>query len=70
MMADNMYRVERESDLHGFLAAGNLRIDCLGEIRDMGVCAQYNHLLNKFPGDQVFLDEEKRISFLDGYIYN
>ena len=23
MMADNMYRVERESDLHGFLAAGN-----------------------------------------------
>ena len=29
MMADNMYRVERESDLHGFLAAGNLRIDCL-----------------------------------------
>ena len=70
MMADNMYRVERESDLHGFLAAGNLRIDCLGEIRDMGVCAQYNHLLNKFPGDQVFVDEEKRISFLDGYIYN
>ena len=51
MMADNMYRVERESDLHGFLAAGNLRIDCLGEIRDMGVCAQYNHLLYKFSGD-------------------
>ena len=56
--------------VRGFLAAGNMNIECLGETVDLGHCRQYNHLLNKFPKDQVFLDEEAQISFLDGYIYN
>lgn len=56
--------------VHGFLAAGNLNIECLGETVDLGHYRQYNHLLNKFPKDQVFLDEKTQISFLDGYIYN
>ncbi len=56
--------------VHGFLAAGNMNIECLGETVDLGQCRQYNHLLNRFPKDQVFLDEEDQISFLDGYVYN
>lgn len=56
--------------VHGFLAAGNMNIECLGEIVDLGHCKQYNNLLNKFPKDQVFLEEEAQISFLDGYVYN
>ncbi len=56
--------------MHGFLAAGNINIECLGQHTDMGQCRQYNHLLNKFPKDQVFLDEGEQISFLDGYVYN
>lgn len=56
--------------MHGFLAAGNMNIECLGQYTDMGQCKQYNHLLNKFPKDQVFLDEEEQISFLDGYVHN
>ncbi len=56
--------------MHGFLAAGNMDIECLGQYTDMGQCKQYNHLLNKFPKDQVFLDEEGQISFLDGYVHN
>ncbi|MDE7247756.1 MAG: hypothetical protein K2N43_07700 [Lachnospiraceae bacterium] len=55
---------------YGFLAAGNLNIECLGEICRMGDCSQYNHLLNKFPDDQVFLEKDGRICFLNGYIYN
>lgn len=55
---------------YGFLAAGNLNIACLGEVRHMGECSQYNHLLNKFPDDQIFLEEDGKICFLDGYIYN
>ena len=55
---------------YGFLAAGNLNIECLGEICRMGDCSQYNHLLNKFPDDQVFLEQDGRICFLNGYIYN
>lgn len=56
--------------VHGFLAAGNMNIECLGETVDMGHYRQYNHLLNEFPKDQVFVDEKEQISFLDGYIYN
>lgn len=55
---------------YGFLAAGNLNIECLGQYVDMGQCQQYSQLLNKFPKDQVFLGEEEQISFLDGYIHN
>lgn len=56
--------------MYGWLAAGNLNIQCLGDYIDMGECKQFNHLLNKFPKDQVFLKEDDRITFLDGYIYN
>ena len=56
--------------VHGFLAAGNMNIECLGEIVDLGHCKQYNNLLNKFPKDQVFLEGETQISFLDGYVFN
>lgn len=54
----------------GFLAAGNLNIACLGEARHMGDCSQYDHLLNKFPDDQIFRTEEGTVSFLNGYVYN
>lgn len=54
----------------GFLAAGNLNIACLGEARHMGDCSQYDHLLNKFPDDQIFKAEEGTVSFLNGYVYN
>lgn len=56
--------------MHGFLAAKNMDIECLGQCMDMGHYKQYNNLLGKFPKDQVFLDEDDQISFLDGYIYN
>lgn len=56
--------------MHGYLAAGNMNIECLGQFIDMGPCKQYSHLLNKFPKDQVFLNEEDQICFLDGYIHN
>lgn len=56
--------------VRGFLAAANMNIECLGETVDMGHYRQYNHLLNAFPKDQVFLDEKEQISFLDGFIYN
>lgn len=56
--------------LYGFLAAGNLNIECLGEVQVMGECCHYNHLLNKFPGDQICREDEQTISFLNGYIYN
>ncbi len=57
-------------DMRGFLAAGNMNIECLGRYADMGRCRQYNHLLNKFQNDQVFLDEDGQISFLYGYVHN
>lgn len=56
--------------MHGFLAAGNMNIECLGPYADMGQCKQYSHLLDKFPKDGVFLNEEEQISFLDGYVHN
>ncbi len=56
--------------VHGFLAAGNMNIKCLGETVDFGHFKQYNNLLNKFPKDQVFLEEETQITFLDGYVHN
>lgn len=56
--------------VRGFLAAGNMNIECLGETVEMGHYRQYSHLLNAFPNDQVFLDEKEQISFLDGFIYN
>lgn len=59
-----------KSDTHGFLAAKGLNIECLGQCEDTGYYSRYNNLLNKFPKDQVFLDEEEQISFLDGYVYN
>lgn len=56
--------------MHGFLAAKNLNIECLGQCVDTGCYSQYNNLLNKFPNDQIFLNEEEQVSFLDGYVYN
>lgn len=56
--------------LYGFLAAGNLNIECLGEAQVMGECCHYNHLLNKFPGDQIFREDERTVCFLNGYVYN
>ena len=63
--------IERETEMtHGFLAAGNMNIECLGQCVDMGHCKQYNNLLSKFPKDQVLLNEDEQVTFLDGYIYN
>lgn len=59
-----------KSDMHGFLAAKGLNIECLGQYENTGHYSQYNHLLNKFQKDQIFLNEDDRISFLDGYVYN
>ncbi len=56
--------------VRGFLAAANLDIGCLGQHTDMGCCKQYSRLLDKFPEDKVFLEEETQISFLDGYVHN
>lgn len=56
--------------LYGFLAAGNLNIECLGEVQVMGECRHYSHLLNKFPGDQICREDERTVCFLNGYVYN
>lgn len=56
--------------MRGFLAAKNLNIECLGPCEDMGHFKQYNNLLNKFPKDQIILNEATHICFLDGYVYN
>lgn len=57
--------------MYGWLAAKNLNIACLGETEELGEgVQQYNHLLNKFPKDQVFCDRNSRICFLDGYVHN
>lgn len=57
-------------ELYGWLAAKNLNIDCLGEVEELGGCVQYNHLLDKFPGDRVYCDNKDRMCFLDGYVHN
>lgn len=59
-----------KSDIHGFLAAKDLNIDCLGQCIDTGCYRQYNNLLNKFPNDQIFFNGEEQVSFLDGYVHN
>lgn len=56
--------------IHGFLAARNMDISCLGQYVEMNGCRQYHNLLCKFPGDQVLLEEEGQVSFLDGYVHN
>ena len=56
--------------LKGFLAAGNLNIECLGEVQVMGECSHYSHLLNKFPEDQICREDERTVCFLNGYVYN
>lgn len=62
--------MDEKIEVRGWLAAKNLNIDCLGEVRDFGSCVQYNHLLDKFPQDRVLLSEGGQICFLDGYVVN
>lgn len=63
--------MDEKMALHGWLAASrDMRITCLGEYIDLGVCVQYRNLLNKFPGDQIFLSDTEQICFLDGYVCN
>ena len=58
-------------ELRGWLTAGNLNIDCLGECEDLGDgVVQYSNLLHKFPKDEIFLCEEGHVCFLTGYVYN
>lgn len=65
-----IYMGEKEK-LRGWLAAGNLNIECLGMSQSLGHCvAQYSNLLDKFPEDQIFFNQEKQICFLNGYVYN
>ncbi|MCM1251807.1 MAG: asparagine synthase-related protein [Clostridium sp.] len=59
-----------KSNIHGFLVAKGLDIECLGQCINIGCCWQYNNLLDKFPDDQIFLNEKEQVSFLDGYVYN
>lgn len=56
--------------MYGFLASKGFNIECLGSSCNMEPIRQYNHLLNKFPDDQIMLDTDQEICFLDGYIYN
>lgn len=62
--------MDEKIELRGWLAAGNLNIDCLGKTQDMGKCVQYSHLLDKFPNDRVFVQRDGLICFMDGYVYN
>lgn len=63
--------MREKSELKGWLAASrNMKITCLGEYMDLGVCVQYQNLLNKFPHDQIFLSYVDQVCFLDGYVYN
>lgn len=63
--------MDETKELRGWLAASrNLKLTCLGEYMDLGVCGQYRRLLNKFPGDQIFLSDTEQICFLNGYVYN
>ena len=58
-------------ELRGWLAASrDMKITCLGEYMDLGVCVQYRNLLNKFPQDQIFLSDADQVCFLDGYVHN
>ena len=57
--------------LRGFLAASkNIKLFCLGEYFDLGVCVHCRKLLGKFPQDQIFLSDANQVCFLDGYVYN
>ena len=63
--------MDEKMELRGWLAASrNMKITCLGEYMDLGVCVQYRNLLNKFPRDQIFLSYADQVCFLDGYVYN
>ncbi len=62
--------MDKKVELYGWLAAKNLKIDCLGEVEDLGGCLQYSHLLNKFSEDRVYLADADRVCFMDGYVYN
>lgn len=63
--------MDEKTTLHGWLAASrDMRLTCLGECIDLGVCVQYRSLLNKFPEDQIFLSDTEQVCFLDGYVYN
>ncbi len=57
--------------LRGFLAASkNIKLFCLGEYFDLGVCVHCRKLVDKFPQDQIFLSDANQVCFLDGYVYN
>lgn len=61
----------KREELRGWLAAGNLNIDCLGECENLGNgVMQYSNLLHKFPKDEISLCEEGNICFLTGYVHN
>lgn len=62
--------MDKEIALHGWLAAKNLNIECLGAVQNLGDCVQYHHLLDKFLQDRVFLYDGGQICFMDGYVYN
>lgn len=63
--------MDEKMELHGWLAASrNMKITCLGEYMDLGVCVQYRNLLDKFPQDRIFLSTSGQICLLDGYVYN
>ena len=63
--------MDARKELRGWLAAGNLNIDCLGECENLGNgVVQYRNLLHKFPKDEIFLCKEGQICFLTGYVYN
>ncbi|MCD7726145.1 MAG: hypothetical protein LUI12_11465 [Clostridiales bacterium] len=60
-----------QKELRGWLAARNLNIDCLGRGQALGDgVAQYTNLLHKFPQDEIFLHDGKRVCFLTGYVYH
>lgn len=62
--------MDEKIELHGWLAAKNVNIECLGEVQYSGACAQYSDLLDKFPEDRVWLPGEDCVCFMDGYVYN
>lgn len=62
--------MDKGTELYGWLAAGNLNIECLGAVQHLGGCAQYSRLLNKFPKDAVRISDGGWTCFMDGYVYN
>ena len=61
--------MDENIELHGWLAASrDMRITCLGEYMDLGVCVQYRNLLNKFTQDKIFLSNSAQICLLYGYV--